>query len=175
MDAPKRYHPLLVTLHWLVAMLVALNLYLGKFVFHSPDYPDSAVALHMLAGTAVLALVIVRLVVRRRTRRPAEATSGNKLTDALARLVHYGLYVMLLAIPVLGGSFALLSGRVGRVFFGAGAASAPPPGAVFVLYRLHSLSANILLLLVALHVGAALYHQFLRRDNLIARMWYGAR
>ena len=44
-----------------------------------------------------------------------------------------------------------------------------------MLLGLHGLSANLLLLLILLHVAAAFYHQFIRRDNLIARMWYGAR
>ena len=58
---------------------------------------------------------------------------------------------------------------------GAGPASGPPPEWVSALRGVHGLAANILLLLIVLHVGAALYHQFIRRDNLIARMWYGAR
>ncbi len=44
----------------------------------------------------------------------------------------------------------------------------------FFLGAFHGLSWTILLLLIALHVGAALYHQFLRRDHLLGRMWFGA-
>lgn len=206
MATPKRYHPWLVTLHWLVGILVVFNLYVGKFVFTNQDYPDIAGALHMAAGIAVLALVIVRFVVRQRSARPAEARSGSKFADVLAKVVHYGLYVMLIVITVVGLTFALQSGRLERTFLGGeagqgtpqggfptpqsvapgtapGAAGAPapgfqgrrPPSGIFILRGLHGLSANILLLLIALHVAAALYHQFIRKDNLIARMWYGAR
>ena len=175
MKKPRRYHPLLVTLHWLVALLVLLNLFIGKFVFPDQDYPELAAAVHMAAGIAVLALIIVRFAVRQRLPRPADANSGSKLTDALARLVHYGLYLFLFIITAVGLTFALLSGRLARTFFGAGPASGPPPDFVFMLRGIHGLSANVLLLLIALHIAAALYHQFIRRDNLIARMWYGAR
>ena len=175
MQAPKRYHPLLVTLHWLVAIFVVFNLYVGKFVFADPDYPEMAARGHMVTGMLILLLVIVRFFARLRFPRPAEARSGSKLTDLLAKLVHYGLYIMLTAITVLGVSFAALSGRIARSFLGAGPASGPPPDAVLMLRGLHGLSANILLLLIVLHIAAALYHQFIRRDNLIARMWYGKR
>ena len=175
MNAPKRYHPLLVTLHWLVAILVVFNLYIGKFVFMDPNYPEQAAKGHMVMGIAVLLLVIVRFVVRQRLPRPADADSGSKLTDMLAKLVHYGLYIMLAAITVIGVTFAAQSGRMARTFLGAGPASGPPPESVFLLRGLHGLSANILLLLILMHVAAALYHQFIRKDNLIARMWYGRR
>jgi cytochrome b561 len=174
MEKPKRYHPLLVTLHWLVALFVIFNLYIGKFVFPDPNYPETAARGHMVSGILVLLLVIVRFVVRLQAARPADATTGKPLLDKLARVVHYGLYVMLLATTVIGASFALTSGRLARSFLGAGPASGPPPQAAFMLRGLHSLSVNILLLLILLHVGAALYHQFIRKDNLIARMWYGA-
>jgi cytochrome b561 len=175
MPAPGRYHPLLVTLHWLVAIFVILNLYIGKFVFPDPDYPEIAARGHMLTGILVLLLVVVRFVVRLRAARPPEATSGNRLTDALARMVHYGLYVDLVAITLLGVGFATLSGRFARSFLGAGPASGPPAPAVLALMGLHRLAASILLLLIALHIAAAIYHQFIRKDNLIARMWYGTR
>jgi cytochrome b561 len=175
LETPKRYHPLLVTLHWLVGILVLLNLFIGKFVFPDQDYPELAAAVHMAAGISVLALIIVRFFVRLRFPRPAEATSGHKLTDLLAKVVRYGLYIMLATITTIGVTFATQSGRLARTFMGAGPASGPPPESVFLLRDLHGLSANILLLLILMHVAAALYHQFIRKDNLIARMWYGPR
>jgi cytochrome b561 len=45
----------------------------------------------------------------------------------------------------------------------------------FFLGAFHGLSWTLLLLLVVLHAGAALYHQFLRRDGLLGRMWFGKR
>jgi len=110
-------------------------------------------------------------VVRVRLKRPAEATSGSKLLDGLAKVVHYGLYATLLATTIIGFISALRSGRVQSIFFGA----QPPPGGFDALGPLHGLTANLLLLLVALHVLAAIYHQFILKDNLIPRMWYGKR
>jgi cytochrome b561 len=216
MDTPKRYHPALVTLHWLVVILVSLNLYLGLFVFTNRSLgfrvSNQYTPLHMAAGIAILALVIVRFFVRMGAKRPEEARSGSKLLDVLAKAVHYGLYVMLIATTVIGLTFALQTNRFQRTFLGAqsgferpgggfpgGAPGQPsqppsgfpgvapgqgfqggfqggrPPGGFFGLLGVHLWAAYVLAGLVVLHVLAALYHQFIRRDGLIGRMWYGTR
>ncbi len=171
-----------------MAFSCLINLFIGKFVFVDQDYPEWVAALHMAAGIAVLALVVARFVVRLRSARPAEARSGSKLADVLAKVVHYGLYVMLIVITVVGLTFALQSGRLERAFGGGEAprgapqggfppppgfapgtapgapgAGAPgpgfqgrrPPSGIFLLMGLHGLSANILLVLIALHIAAA--------------------
>jgi cytochrome b561 len=82
MGLPKRYHPLMVSLHWLVAALTAVELYFGLFVFArgvpGVEHPPMLVALHMLFGMAVLALVVVRFIVRLRLPRPAEVLTGAR-------------------------------------------------------------------------------------------------
>jgi len=72
----------------------------------------------------------------------------------------------------------LVSGAgLGRAYDlpGVLAGTAPMPDDLFVYPpRIgHGLLSNVMLALVALHVGAALYHQFVRKDNLLARMWFG--
>ncbi len=186
MDSPKHYHPLLATLHWVVAALVLLNLYLG-LVTLGPGRGDSTVPVHILAGIAILALVIVRFVVRMRSKKPADATAGNRFLDTLGKVVHYALYIFLLAITIIGLVFAVETDRLQSAFSGAQPEFSGPPagftpgagfpgGALpggFSLLTLHLYTAYGLLALIGLHVAAALYHQFIRRDNLIARMWFG--
>ena len=123
MEAPKRYHPLLVTLHWLVAILVSLNLFIGLYVFLDRglgfEAINSYLPLHMLTGLSILALVVVRFVARVSSKRPAEAKSGSRRLDVLAKAVHYGLYVMLIATTLIGLTFALQSNRFQQTFLGA--------------------------------------------------------
>lgn len=135
MQSSKRYHPALVTMHWLIALLVFANLYLGIVVFENRgrgpgDFQanNSLVAVHMAVGVTILVLLIVRLILRVRTDRPAEATTGNRFFDALARFVHYGLYVVVPAVTVLGLVFSLQTGRFQRVFLGAESQFTPPNG-----------------------------------------------
>jgi cytochrome b561 len=222
MQSSKRYHPALVTMHWLIALLVFVNLYLGIVVFENRgggpgDFQaiNPLVTIHMAVGVTIIVLLIVRFILRVRTNRPVEATTGNKFFDSLAKFVHYGLYVTVLAVTVLGLVFSLQTGRFQSAFLGADDQFTPPPngfpqiqgtpgagqftpptdgtgafpeggpvpgfqggpggpGGGFALLMIHELAAYTLLVLVALHILAALYHQFTLRDHLIARMWYGA-
>ena len=221
MEYPKRYHPALVTIHWLTALLVFLNLFLGILIFERRSIPLQAlgpyITIHMISGLTIIVLLVIRVFVRARTSKPADANSDNKFLDVLAKLVHYGLYVAVLAATLIGLLFSIQIGRFQSTFMGAksqfGAAPggsatqrtlrtppvAPPAGGAetgqagpgpqggpgrsggpgggggFSLLKIHEYSAYLLLGLVSLHILAALYHQIIRKDNLLARMGYGQR
>jgi len=162
MSTPKRYHPLLVTLHWLTVIVM-----FGAG-FLSEDEGSSPISIHMILGAILLALILVRVVARFATKRPAWADTGNKYLNQLGELVHYGLYLVTLFILGLGAwiasdrnliGYALGTGQVVR-------------GTRFIR-SFHHLGWIMAVGLILLHVGAALYHQFILKDNLMARMWYG--
>jgi cytochrome b561 len=204
MELPKRYHPVHVTLHWLIALGVFFNLYLGIFVFSQRGRGSFQLQpIHIAVGIAILVLLLVRLVMRFTVKRPADATAGHKLLDFLAKVVHYGLYLTVLTVTVLGVVFTAQNGELQSAFTGSrpefngpqpgfngsqpgftppapgefqGRPSGRPPGGFgSPLRMIHGLVAYLLALLVGIHILAALYHQFIRRDNLFARMWYGSR
>lgn len=201
MDRPTRYHPVHATLHWLVALGVFVNIYLGIFVFSQRGRGgfQSGVALetlHMFVGIAILVLLLVRLVMRFAAKRPADATAGNRFLDILAKVVHYGLYLSVLAVTVLGLVFSLQTNRLQSALTGSrpefngpppgftppapgafpgGSGGRPPGGFRSPLLVIHRLTAYLVAFLLSIHILAALYHQFIRRDNLLARMWYGSR
>jgi cytochrome b561 len=74
-------------------------------------------------------------------------------------------------MTVSGISLSLQAGLLPIIFGGSGAAL-PADFYVFAARMLHGVIAPMLALLIVLHVGAALYHQFLLKDNLLSRMWY---
>lgn len=204
MDRPKRYHPLHVTLHWLVALGVFFNLYLGIFVFSQRRRGGFQFeTIHMAVGITILVLLVARLIMRFTIKRPDDATAGYRLLDIFARLVHYGLYLSVLTVTVLGVIFTAQAGQLQSMFSGSrpefngpppgfngsqpgftppapgefqGRPGGGPPGGFrSPLRMIHGLTAYLVALLVGIHILAALYHQFIRRDNLFARMWYGSR
>ena len=80
---------------------------------------------------------------------------------------------MLVFLMALSGmSLSLQSGLLPAVF-GTSGALIPADFNEFSARTLHGFIGPALLVLVAVHVGAALYHQFALRDNLLSRMWYG--
>ena len=203
MDTPKRYHPIHVTLHWLIALGVFTNLYLGIIVFPQRGRGGSLFGIplqtfHMAVGLTILTLLLVRLVLRYRIKRPADATTGHKFLDILAKGVHYGLYLALFTVTVVGLINSLQTQSFQTAFLGAqpefnrpppgfnppapgdfpGGPGGRPPGGFgfrFPLLIAHRLTAYLVAFLVGIHILAWLYHQFIRRDHLFARMWYGSR
>ena len=175
-SAPARYHPVHVVLHWLMALLVLVMLGVGKVVMPgvSPDDPQKVFMLqvHAYLGGLLGILLVVRLIFRFTTKEPAPADAGNALLNFVAKVTHFLLYLFLIGMAVSGlGLFQLA--QLPAVF----SREIPyPPDFFQYLPRMgHGLISGLLLVLVVLHIGAALYHQFIRKDNLLARMWFGNR
>jgi cytochrome b561 len=172
--SPKRYHPAHAALHWLMALLVIVMLGVGKVVMPGipPTDPQKPMMLqtHAYIGGAIALLLVIRLVLRFTVKRPAAADAGNAFLNFIAGAVHFLLYLFLIGM-VLSGLGLFQMAKLPQVFSGA----LPYPQNFFdyLPRQGHGLTSWLLLALVLLHFGAALYHQFIRRDNLLARMWFG--
>ncbi len=177
MDQVSRYHPLLVALHWVLALLIIAALALGALVMVKIPNADpmkiEALRSHMSGGVLILILMLVRLFVRMRTRHPAPATAGNPLLDRIAWLSHRMFYVAVLGMAGSGLVMALQARLFGIVFGGHG--SLPPDFWVFSLRAVHYAFSRLLMALIAFHVAAALFHTLVLRDGLLRRMFFGRR
>jgi hypothetical protein len=93
----SRYHPLLVMLHWLIAVLIVALLSIGFFsavaVPNTDPHKLSILLIHMSAGMLVFALMAVRLIVRLSTAQPAGAATRHSAVGRIAWAVHYGSYI----------------------------------------------------------------------------------
>lgn len=167
---PFRYTSAQAAVHWLVATLVIFLLATGSLVL--ADLPNTApklrqLGVHMGLGALAVLLVMLRLVLRRRSPpAPAEAGGG------LARIGHAGLNGVVLLMAISGAVLAVDSGALAAVF---GAGSVPPDFMVFTPRKVHGLLSRVAMALIAAHVLAALYHQFILRDGRLARMRLGGR
>lgn len=175
---PNRYHPLLVTLHWLLALMILFALGMGMFSLKeiANSSPDKIFALrgHMIAGVLILALTLARLAVRLATQRPAPATTGNPFLDRIATITHYALYLLVILMGASGIAMSVQAGLPAIVFGDSGAAL-PETFAIYTPRLVHGLIAKLLLALAALHMLAALYHHFVLKDGLLSRMGFGRR
>ena len=173
----RRYHLGLVVLHWLLAPLLLLGLGMGTFALSElpNSSPEKIGALqgHMIAGGIILVLTLLRLVVRRVTAHPPPASTGFALADRLAPLAHGLLYLTVLAMAGSGIAMSIGAGLPAIVFGGQG--SLPADFSHLAARGVHGLAAKLLMALVALHVLAAAYHQWIRRDGLLSRMGFGPR
>jgi cytochrome b561 len=172
-DLPTRYHPLQVSFHWLVVALLLAMFLLGKYMSGLPNDTEKLLPLgiHITLGLITLIILVARFIARFRLPQPAPANTEHTFLDWVSKIVHYALYALVLLMTISGISLSLQSGLL-PIVFGGSSAALPVDFYAFNARRLHGLVAPALALLVMLHVGAALYHQFLLKDKLLSRMWF---
>jgi cytochrome b561 len=175
---PSRYHPALVTLHWLLAAFILLALGLGMFVLKtipntSPQKLE-ALRAHMIGAGVILTLMVTRLAIRLLSARPEAATTGNPVLDRAAKISHLAFYGLVAGMIATGLATALLADLPSTVFGGSGA-PLPESFAVFPTRVVHGVIAKLFIALIAVHATAAIYHHFVLRDGLLGRMWFGRR
>jgi cytochrome b561 len=172
-----RYHGLWVAAHWLTGILIGISLYGGIAVLRHVDNLDpekaTMIRAHAIGGFAILVLLLLRLALRATTRKPPPADTGNGAQKLARRVVHVGLYLVAIAMVSTGIGTLAAAGAFPAVFEGTGTLPASfwdyPPR------QGHMFFSRLLLLLIAVHVVAALWHQFARGDGLLRRMWFGPR
>jgi len=142
MKQVSRYHPLLVTLHWVLAVLIIAALAIGFFVLAAMPNVDpqkiGVLLVHMAGGMLILALMVIRFAVRMWTSRPAAATTGYPLLDRIAPITHYGFYVLVLLMVGSGYTTAILAGLPAIVFGGSGA-PLPPTFKIYPSFVAHGI------------------------------------
>jgi cytochrome b561 len=177
MPQVSRYHPVLVALHWLLALLIVAALALGALVMAKMPNSDpmklEALRSHMIGGGLIFILMSVRLVVRMQTTHPAPASAKNPMLDRLAWVSHRLFYVVVLGMAGSGIFMALQTGLPAILFGGGGVL--PADFWVFPIRTVHYLFSRLLLALIALHVTGALYHALILKDGLLRRMFFGRR
>lgn len=174
----NRYHPILVALHWILALMMILGLVMGGNVLSSTPNTDPQklvyLKIHMSAGITILLLMVIRLVVRLLTKKPTHADIGSSLLNRLGVATHYLFYLLVILIGVSGLVTANLAG-LQDVVFGNSGAPLPATFDNFPPRIAHGVLGFVLLLVIIGHVSAFLYRQFIRKDALFSRMWFGKR
>ena len=177
MASVSRYHPVLVAMHWLPALLITAALALGALVMARTPNTDpmkiEALRAHMGGGIFIVSLMLLRFAVRTFSRRPAAADARNAKLNALAAISHLAFYVLVLGMGLSGVFMALQAGLFDVVFGGRG--QLPPDLWVFPVRTVHYAFSRLLMALIVLHVTGAIYHTLVLRDGLLKRMWFGRR
>lgn len=174
------YGTIFQCLHWCTVILVIVAWTLGTFDDVLPKGAARAAGLfvHMSAGLAVLAVLVVRVLWRMADPPPpAEPTVLGAWGDRASRFAHYALYALLVAVTVVGIVLQLARGEDLPLF---GLAEIPSPWTADRAFarsmeETHEALANALMILAVLHAAAALVHHWVLRDRTLMRMLPGAR
>jgi cytochrome b561 len=176
MSSNERYAFGLRAIHWAVVGLVAAAYALAEFRGWFPrgtPIRSAMMPLHFWAGIGVLLLLLPRVGLRLKHGVPAVVPPLASWERALSMLTHVALYTFLLVQPVLGVLILWSEGRGIPVPF-TDIVLAPwfAPGAAIedVAEDLHKLLATIFYWVIGLHIAAAIYHRFVRKDNVLKRM-----
>lgn len=170
-----RYDAVAMSLHWLIAGLLIFMLFFGEELMEAEDGGGAfAPSLHVSIGSAILVLSIFRLAWRLFNPPPAYPAGMASWERMAAKATHVLFYVLMIGIPLTGwlATPKFLSEEeavAGLTLFGA----FPLPGAPSLglpMKGLHELGSNVGIVLLALHVLAALKHHFFNRDDTLRRM-----
>ena len=179
-NSPTRYGVIAQCLHWTAVALVVLAWTLGVFGDELPKGSSRNLGLyiHTTAGLLVIALTVLRLLWRLADPSPpAEKTPFGEwlFADWIglgAKLAHFKLYVLLVAVPVVGIVLQFARGDALPIFGIAEIASPWARDRAFAggVKEIHELLAHGLLALAGLHAAAALVHHWVFRDRTLVRM-----
>lgn len=164
-------------LHWAIALLVLGMLALGFFMVWAVDDPLRAFRLyqiHKSFGVLVLALLLLRILWRLANHVPDLPASLRPWERATARATHLALYLCLLAMAATGWIMVSSSPLgIPTLVFGLFALPHPIPANAALseaMETVHGLLAALLVVLVVLHVGGALRHHLVLKDDVLRRM-----
>ena len=173
-EATGRYTTTAIVLHWIIAAAVIGQIGLGWWMQEIPKIPVgprvNAFNLHKSIGLTVLMLMVVRLAWRA-THRPPSLPSMPAWQARAARINHWVLYACLFVQPLTGYLGSAVSGYP-VLYFGFVLPSWAPKSVFLkdLLSVVHLVDSGILAAAIAIHVAAALKHQFVDRNGLLRRM-----
>jgi cytochrome b561 len=161
-------------LHWLVAVCVLTTAPVAIAMTRVEKGPtqDLLYNFHKSLGVMILILMILRLINRLAEGAPIADPGIETWQKTVSSTVHTSLYVLLFAMPIVGYIANSVYGAPTPFF---GLFDLPPivgknEALATQLFTLHRWVGYLVIVIVLTHVGAALYHYFIRRDDVLKRM-----
>jgi cytochrome b561 len=175
-NTPKQYGSVAKFFHWGTSTLVIFMIFLGYFMH---DFPASSIRswinIHKLIGLLILTLTTLRLLWLCINTKPPLTRTMNPWIRLLSRSAHPLLYLCLLTMTLSGWLMATASGHIPHLFSLQLAMPGIQPSATLATWanKTHQYTVIVLITLLVLHVLAACYHHWIRKDRVLSRMLPG--
>ena len=170
----ESYDRVLKAVHWSTLLLIAAAYIAiwGSYAVATKEQEAFLTQLHRSLGVTVFVLTLFRLGWRWHARIPSLPADLPAIQKVAARVAEYFLYALLLIQPILGILYINARGRRVDFFF---LGELPPivgPDKVLAKQAVaaHDIVAYVLLTFIGLHAAAALFHHFVRRDDVLKAM-----
>jgi len=183
MAVAQRYTTVAIALHWAIAAAIVFQLGLGLYMTRLPEGEVMRVftlyQLHKSVGVSILLLSLLRLAWRMTHPAPPLPDGMKPWERSAARATHWGFYVIMLGMPLTGWALVSVAPlNIPTVLFKTvpwphlpiRGWFADPKAGEALFDAIHTGMAVLAMGLLALHVGAALKHHFIARDDVLARM-----
>ena len=167
-----RYTSVARALHWIIAILILANLFFG-FAHEALPKDWAVMPVHKSIGLTVLALTIVRIIWRLTHRAPPLPAAMPGWEKGAAHATHFVFYAFMLILPLSGWIMSSAGPRPLNWFFLFDVpkfAVAKGDAIVGLSRETHELLPWLWAALIILHVGAALRHHFMLKDDVLRRM-----
>ncbi len=175
-DKPEGYTTPARLLHWIVAAFVLLMIPAG-FVMIQQGLPrplqNTLFLFHKNSGVIVFLLVLIRLAYRLLVPPPALPDHLPEWQRKIADISHRLLYVALFVMPISGYIRVRAGGFPIEGLDALGIGTFVPRSEMLanIAKSIHYLTAFAIVVLLLMHIGAALQHALIRRDGVFERMW----
>jgi cytochrome b561 len=160
--------------HWLMAILIIGLIIIGLIMADMDTSPDKLklIGNHKAIGIIVLFLAVLRLVWKMRNQSPLMPNSLKQWQMKAAKGAHLLLYFFMFAMPLSGWAMSSAAGYPVSVFglFTMPSLIEPSNELREFFGEMHEIMAFGLIATITLHVGAALQHHFIYKDNILRRM-----
>ena len=173
------YGSIAKSFHWLLFFLILIMLgvgfSLGLDLVTNPALRKPLLNIHKLVGLLVLLLMLLRGLWALLNIKPALPPTLKRWERAAERVVHILLYITLIAMPLSGWVMAVAAGKPPHI----GQWNIALPGIPIskplshAFFNIHAILAVAIMVLVGIHILAALKHYFYDRDNVLQTMWPG--
>ncbi len=172
-NSPEKYGSIAKLLHWVIALLVVLMLFLGYFMSDIKDKTLFAkvVNIHKLTGITILILMVLRVLWTWANPKPVPLSTSAIWERFLERTVHILFYIVLIAMPLSGWIMAMAEGHPPKLFGWLIKLPVPKNETTGnVSMDIHSSLAIVIIVLVSIHILAALYHYVFKKDKILQLM-----
>ncbi len=176
-NTQDRYGWVAIAFHWAIAVLVIGQWLLGEAMHEWVSDRNLRFALfqwHKSVGLLILFVAIARILWRFKEPVPRPPADQPLWQVRLSRAVHWSLYALIILMPLSGWLRVSTSERQLPIMFfdlfEVPKLMGPNKELSDLFHEAHEVMATLILVLVVLHVAGALYHHFVRRDDVLRRM-----
>jgi len=173
---PNKFDKIQKLLHWSMAFLIILMLFalIGFANEMTIEEHKEMLIGHSSIGSIISALLLFRIIIKRISIKPkAEQIRQAKWQILAAKVVHFGLYLSMILVPVTGYLTARLHELPVMAFgsFKINATTHVYSESSFEFMRnTHEFSIILLISLLTIHISAAICHKVILKDDVLKGM-----